>query len=124
MACELKGSPDLALIRDAARTEPPRIGRPRLLRRRPTGTDLAKLIALGAKAVVAASKLAFAVGGTIEAMGEKVFGCQGDSETRRKAASLFITPMISEGRRAAPARPTLSTWSRKTCGATASARVW
>lgn len=101
MAGELKGAPDLALIRDA-------VAMLRELDREEsvdlifyggvrTGTDLAKLLALGAKAVVAASNLAFAVGGRIGENGDIVFHSEMDSEARQKAAKLFITSMISEG---------------------------
>lgn len=98
---ELKGAPDLSILRDAIA----------LLRELDqeesvdlifyggvrTGTDMAKLLALGAKAVVAATSLAFAVGGTIKEIGDMAYHSEMDSETRQKAASMFITSMVSEG---------------------------
>ena len=101
IAGELKGAPDLAIIRDAIS----------LLRELDqeesvdlifyggvrTGTDMAKLLALGAKAVVTASSLAFAVGGTIKDIGDMAYHSEMDSEARQKAASMFITSIVSEG---------------------------
>lgn len=98
---ELKGAPNLAIIRDAISTL-------RELDQEEsvdlvfyggirTGTDMAKLIALGAKAVVTASGLAFAVGGRIGEGGDMAYHSEMDSEVRQKAASLFITAMVSEG---------------------------
>jgi FMN-dependent dehydrogenase len=98
---ELAGAPDLTLIRDA-------IAELRELDREEsvdivffggirTGTDLAKLIALGAKAVVASANLAFAVGGRIGINGAMTFGGEMDSPERQKAASMFLTSMVSEG---------------------------
>ncbi len=101
IAGELKGAPDLSLLRDAIR----------LLRQLDaeeavdlvfwggvrTGTDMAKLLALGAKAVVAATCLGFAVGGTVTDTGNMAYHSELDSEARQKAAALFLTSMVSEG---------------------------
>lgn len=101
IAGELKGAPNLAIIRDAIST----------LRELDceesvdlvfyggirTGTDLAKFLALGAKAVVIATNLAFAVGGRIGDSGDMIFNSEIESEARQKTAALFITSMVSEG---------------------------
>lgn len=101
IAGELNGAPDLAIIRNAIA----------LLRELDqeesvdliffggvrTGTDMAKLLALGAKAVVAATNLGFAVGGTVGDIGNMSFHSEMDSEARQSAATLFITSMVSEG---------------------------
>ncbi len=101
IAGELRGAPDLAIIRDAITflreldleesVDLIFFGGVR------TGTDMAKLLALGAKAVVAATNLAFAVGGTVGENGDMLYHSEMDSETRQKAASMFITSMVSEG---------------------------
>jgi NADPH-dependent glutamate synthase beta subunit-like oxidoreductase len=100
IAGELKGAPDLTLIRDA-------IVQLRELDREEsvdlifyggirTGTDLAKLLALGTKAIVSATSLAFAVGGSIGEDGTVSYASEMNSDERQKAAALFITSMVSE----------------------------
>jgi NADPH-dependent glutamate synthase beta subunit-like oxidoreductase len=88
---ELHGQPDFPVLRDAVR----------LLRRMNreedidllyfggvrSGTDVAKLVALGCKAVVVAAGMAFAAGGVVQGDTLQFYSDVGDEERRDRAAS-------------------------------------
>ena len=91
---ELKGAPDLAIMRDAIR----------ILRRENreeeidllwfggirSGTDAAKLIAMGAKSVIVAMPVAFAAGGEIQDDGHLAFAPDlGEDERARAVANIL-----------------------------------
>jgi hypothetical protein len=96
---ELGGAPDLTVLRDAIRIL-------RELNREEdlallafggvrSGTDAAKLIGLGANAVVVGLSLALAVGGRIEA-GRVAFYGDVDPDARAEAAELFLNALRAE----------------------------
>ncbi len=96
---ELAGAPDLAVMRDAIRIL-------RELNREEdiallafggvrTGTDAAKLIALGANAAVVGTSLALAVGGRIES-GALAFYGDIDQDERDEKAELFLGALRAE----------------------------
>jgi NADPH-dependent glutamate synthase beta subunit-like oxidoreductase len=88
---ELHGQPDFSVLRDAVR----------LLRQMNreedidllyfggirSGTDVAKVVALGCKAVVVAAGMGFATGGVVQGDGLHFFSDVGDEERRDRAAS-------------------------------------
>jgi isopentenyl diphosphate isomerase/L-lactate dehydrogenase-like FMN-dependent dehydrogenase len=88
---ELHGQPDFTVLRDAVR----------LLRQMNreedidllyfggirSGTDVAKVVALGCKAVVVAAGMGFATGGVVQGDGLHFFSDVGDEERRDRAAS-------------------------------------
>ncbi len=96
---ELAGAPDLTAIRDAIRLL-------RGLNREEdvqlvwqggvrSGTDAAKLIGLGASAVVVSLAMALAVGGRIEG-GDVAFYGDVDQDERGEAAELYLTALRAE----------------------------
>jgi NADPH-dependent glutamate synthase beta subunit-like oxidoreductase len=96
---ELAGAPDLTAIRDAVRIL-------RRLNREEdlallwfggvrSGTDAAKLIGLGANAVVVGTSLALAVGGRIENGGISFYG-DIEAEERSEKAELFLAALRAE----------------------------
>jgi NADPH-dependent glutamate synthase beta subunit-like oxidoreductase len=96
---ELAGAPDLTVMRDAVRIL-------RELNREEdlellyfggvrSGTDAAKLIGLGANAVVVGTSLALAAGGKIEG-GALVFHGDASEEDRAEAAELFLSALRAE----------------------------
>lgn len=96
---ELGGAPDLTVLRDAVRIM-------RALNREEdlallsfggvrSGTDAAKLIGLGANAVVVGLALALAVGGRIEAGGVAFYG-DVDPDARAESAELFLNALRAE----------------------------
>ncbi len=97
---ELRGAPDLALMRDAIRilrrlnreeaVELLYLGGVR------SGTDIAKLIALGSRAPVVGAAMGFALGGRIEGGGGMVFASDYTQEDRRLGAENFIKACGSE----------------------------
>jgi hypothetical protein len=96
---ELAGAPDLSVMRDAIRIM-------RELNREEdltllyfggvrSGTDAAKLIGLGANAVIVGMSLALAVGGQIAGHALEFYG-DASSEDRAEAAELFLTALRAE----------------------------
>jgi NADPH-dependent glutamate synthase beta subunit-like oxidoreductase len=96
---ELRGAPDLTLLRDAIRIL-------RELNREEdltllsfggvrSGTDAAKLIGLGANAVVVGLSLALAVGGRIEAGSVSFYG-DVEPDARAESAELFLNALRAE----------------------------
>lgn len=96
---ELAGNPDFAVIRDTLRLL-------RAMNREEdieilyfggirSGTDLAKMIGLGANGVVLGASLGFALGGQV-ADGEFEFSGGGDEQERGEAVSLFFKSLAME----------------------------
>ena len=96
---ELGGAPDLAVIRDAVRLM-------RAMNREEdlalvyfggvrSGTDAAKLISLGANAVVLGVSMAFALGGAIEG-GGMTFSADRSLDERKENADLFLKALSAE----------------------------
>lgn len=90
---ELEGHPDLSVLRDAVRIL-------RRLNREEdidllyfggirSGTDVAKIVALGGKAAVVSVAMGFAVGGVVEPDGMSFYSDVSDAERRDQAASFL-----------------------------------
>ncbi|MDP6352737.1 MAG: FAD-dependent oxidoreductase [Alphaproteobacteria bacterium] len=99
-AAEQAGFPDLAVIRDA-------VAILRRLRKEGaldliyfggvrSGTDIAKVIALGCRAAMVGTALGLALGGTLDQAGAVTFPTDRDGAERRDAAANFITACAGE----------------------------